>query len=520
MSSDSIVKSSGIVLIFTIFARTLGFGRDILLTSKLGILPIADVYSIAFSIPPVILAFMGISTMRGTVTSTFAELIETKNFEKLSKTFFSLLNTIIIYSILICLFVSFFPSILTKAFASGFNSEKSELLTNIILLVLILVFANGISLFLNAVLVALKKFSVTSFPLAIPNILVCFALLAFPVNEKILSYLILANIFGFLIYISFVQMPQIFKSGISFRFAFDIKDPKIIKILKLTFPLLFTMGSVQLALMVDKAIASYFEDGAVTALRVSATTTKMFYNLLILPLFGVFLSYWSEFSAKKDWKGLEKSFFEISEILIFLACLIAIVFIASRNEILSVLYERGNFDKEAVLLTSKPMIYYSFEMIFNCVYLLYNYLFLAVQKNKILGIAGTFAFLLNILLSFVISRFLGFEGIALATAITSLIYSFILFRASKGVLPNAFKGFVNSLKVIFLGLGVGIFATWISMQDFQIVRFEINLFNSIFIGILKSALIVTVFLTLTFIFKVSKVGTVYQFLRKKYLLND
>ncbi len=515
MSSNSIAKSTGIVLIFTIFARALGFGRDILLTSKLGILPIADVYSIAFSIPPVLLAFMGISTISGTVTSTFAELIEAKNYDKLSTSFFSLLNIILVYSILICFSVSFFPTFLTKAFASGFPPEKATLLNNIILLILILVFANGISLYLNAVLVSLKKFSITSFPLAIPNILVCVALLIFQIEDEILGYLILANILGFFIYILFFQMPQIFRSGIYFKFAFDIQDPNIKKILKLTFPLLFTMGSVQLALMVDKVIASYFEDGAVTALRVSATTTKMFYNLLILPLFGVFLSYWSEFSAKKDWKGLEKSFFEISEMLIFVACLIAIVFIASRNEILSVLYERGNFDKQAVFFTSKPMIYYSFEMIFNCVYLLYNYLFLAVQKNKILGIAGTVAFLLNIVLSFAISRFMGFEGIALATAITSLIYSFILFIASKGILPNALKGFINSSKVIFLGLGVGIFATWIALQDFQLIHFETNLFNSIFIGILKSTLIVSVFLILTYIFKVSKVYTVYQFVREK-----
>lgn len=515
MSSNSIAKSTGIVLIFTVFARALGFGRDILLTSKLGVLPIADVYSIAFAIPPVLLAFMGISTLSGTVTSTFAELIEAKNYEKLSITFSSLLNTIIIYSIFICFCVSFFPSILSKAFASGFDTEKSNLLTNIILLILILVFVNGISLYLNAVLVSLKKFSVTSFPLVIPNILVCIALLIFPLNEEILTNLILANILGFFIYILFFQMPQIFKSGIKYKFALDIQDPNIKKILKLTFPLLFTMGSVQLALMVDKVIASYFEDGAVTALRVSATTTKMFYNLLILPLFGVFLSYWSEFSAKKDWKGLEKSFFEISEMLIFVACLIAITFIASRNEILSVLYERGNFDKQAVFLTSKPMIYYSFEMIFNCVYLLYNYLFLAVQKNKILGVAGTVAFLLNIVLSFAISRFMGFEGIALATAITSLIYSFILFRTSKGILPNAFKGFINSSKVILLGLGVGIFASWVATQDFQIIHFEINLFNSIFAGILKTVLIVSVFFVLTYLFKVSKVNTVYQFIRQK-----
>lgn len=515
MSTNSIAKSTGIVLLFTVFARAIGFGRDVLLTSKLGILPIADVYSIAFSIPPVLLAFMGISTMSGTVTSTFAELIEAKDFDRLSNSFSSLLNLILVYGTIICLLFSLSPSILSKMFASGFSPEKSILLQKLIFLILILIIARGISLYLNAVLVSLKNFSVTSFPLAIPNILVCFALLYFPVEEIILHYLIWANILGFLIYISFFQMPQIFKSGVKFKFTLDTQNPNVRKILKLTFPLLFTMGSVQLALMVDKAIASYFEDGAVTALRVSATTTKMFYNLLILPLFGVFLSFWSEFSAKKDWKGLEKSFFEIAEMLIFIACLIAIVFVASRNEILSVLYERGNFDKEAVSLTSEPMIYYSFEMIFNCVYLLYNYLFLAVQKNKILGIAGTIAFLLNIVLSFLISRFMGFTGIALATAFTSLIYSFILFRASKEVLPNALKGFFNSSKVILLGLGVGISAYWVANLNFPLVNFEFNLLNSIFNGALKSALIVSLFLVLTYIFKCSKLGTVYQFVRKK-----
>ncbi|MCC7429770.1 polysaccharide biosynthesis protein [bacterium] len=515
MSVKIILKSAGIVVFFTVFSKIIGFVRDILLTSKLGILPIADVFSIAFAITPVLAAFAGISTIQGTVISVFSELIHSKQTEKLSEAFSSLFNLILVYCLILFALLSAFPSALSKIFAPGFSFEKNNLLLNLIPLVLLYTLTKILSDYVNSLLVALKRFSVSSIPLVFPSLLMILALIFLPLEEKILKYLLWANIVGTCFYFAFFQFPELKKNKIKFSFAFNFKDENIKKIIKLSLPLMFTMGSVHLALSVDRAIASCFEDGVVTALRVSGTTTKMFYNLLIIPIFGVFLSYWSEFSAKNDTEGLEKSFFEISELTLFVSCLISIVFVSGRNEILSLMYERGNFDAKAVNLTSLPMIYYALDIILNCVYALFTYLFLATKRNKILGISGPIAFVSNIVLSLTLSKILGFSGIALATALSSLIYALILFNSAKNVFTNIFENSKNSIKVVLIGFSVGLLGIFISNFDFVQPLTNSKFTDNLLEAFVKCGFITLVFLVLTYFFKVNKIGSALKFLKGK-----
>ena len=120
------------------------------------------------------------------------------------------------------------------------------------------------------------------------------------------------------------------------------------------------------------------------------------------------------------------------------------------TEIVSVLYGRGAFGQEAIVLTSGALFYYSIGMVFRGIEQTYTRAFYAIHNTRTPMQISFFAIFLNIVLNLFFYLFtnMGAGGLALATSLTmtSSIILIILLRKRVGSLGlraflNIFKGF-------------------------------------------------------------------------------
>jgi putative peptidoglycan lipid II flippase len=103
------------------------------------------------------------------------------------------------------------------------------------------------------------------------------------------------------------------------------------------------------------------------------------------------------------------------------------MFITFGEEIIEAIFQRGAFSREATSLTAHALLLYSFGILFYGLNPLLRIVLFAFKESLNLlkvSLVGLFA---NLLLDFMLMRFLGYGGIALATSLVAVIMASYLF---------------------------------------------------------------------------------------------
>ena len=91
------------------------------------------------------------------------------------------------------------------------------------------------------------------------------------------------------------------------------------------------------------------------------------------------------------------------------------------------IFGRGNLDKDSVLATAKCLSFYSLCFVGLCLRDLSTKIFYSFKNSKTPVINSSIGIILNIILNFTLSKYLGVSGIALATSISTIFISILLF---------------------------------------------------------------------------------------------
>jgi len=186
---------------------------------------------------------------------------------------------------------------------------------------------------------------------------------------------------------------------------------------------------------------------------------------------------------------------------------ITVYFMVKSNEIIDIVYGRGEFDKDAVLVTANTFYFYSIGMISFALRDVLIRAFYSVQDTKTPTINASIALVVNIILNIILSRYLGVSGLALATSIAGfvsvalLVISFIRKMGDFGI----FNNFIVSFKVIV--------SSMISLLISQKVITEIP---NILLGTLIGTIIFfLIYILLILIFRIEEVQIIYRLVFNK-----
>ena len=260
----------------------------------------------------------------------------------------------------------------------------------------------------------------------------------------------------------------------NFRFKSESFQP----LLKMFIPTIFSTGIYQLSLLVDSLIASRLEVGKISILSysnqiVNIINVAIIGNLLIYSYPKIVKKIETDESQSYFWKNV--SFFHM------IVCMLICGFINIGYEGISLLFQHGEFDESATLGVFVGSLIYILGQQTDVIRdLIYRY-FYAKGNTKDPAINGLVISGINIIISLILVRCIGFYGIITGTAIASFIsVIIILYKFIKKI-----KLEVKISKVTILlvkNIIISIITTAMVYGSKRVVRIDNNLLSIILFG--------------------------------------
>ena len=407
-------NSSGILV-----SRILGFLRDLLTASILGVNIYSDIFFVAFKLPNLFRRIFA----EGAFTQVFIPAYASSKYkiQFSSIIFLQFLAFIIGLSFI----VTIFASLITKAIAIGFDSAIIDLASPLVAICFYYLPLIFVVTFLASLLQYKSHFATTAFSTALLNISLIVALLLSQNFEKetIVYYLSWAVIAGGILQV-IAHLITIKKLHIKF-FTSQIKRSKKTfqnsKFYNQFYPAVFGSSSAHIAAFLDTWLASFLVSGSISYLyyanRVFQLPLALFAIATSVALFPTISKAIKNNDEEKALKILQKAFYILFGLL-FTASFIGIVF----NEfIIKLLFERGAFTTSDTQNTSMILIMYLIGLIpFGIAKIFSLWLYAHKQQGKAAKITAI-SLAWNIILSLIFIIPFEAVGLALASSLSGFI---------------------------------------------------------------------------------------------------
>ena len=267
-----------------------------------------------------------------------------------------------------------------------------------------------------------------------------------------------------------IQFPQLKVSGLSYKPIIDLKHEGVREIFALMFPILLSLGAVQLNNSIDNFFALNLGAGNTTALTLSWRVANLPLGVFSVAIITVLYPLISRQAAEEDIKGIKESFSlgvrEIGYVMIPAAAGLAIL----SYPIIKVLFEHYKFGSQDTAKVSFILIFHSLGLVFFGLLMMLNRIFYAFKNVKTPLKVASVSILVNLLLDWILIRFMDAGGLALSTtlvAVFNVIVLLIILRKKVGNLGG--KRITASYLKIMLSSAIMsgiIYIVWRSISEF------------------------------------------------------
>ncbi len=467
-------------------SRVTGFIRDILFANYLGANLMSDAFLFAYKLPNLFRRIFA----EGSMNSVFIPLyINQENLDSKTANDFIwiIFNFFFVITLIITLFIFFFSEQVISILAPGFLLNDSQFLFANQLLSITFPFLVFVTLssVLSSVLNVKGKFFLPSFLSVILNIFMIIALVFFKSN----SHFALA---WSMIIAGFTQLIILFINlgTIKIFWSIGLKSIKVLSIqLKKFFKrFLFSLlgsGIVQLNIFISMLFASLVGGGSISQIYYADRIIDLPFALIAVAMSFTLLPYLSKNITDENKNS--KAFNETVIFCFLFAIPSAFAIFILSEDIIKVLFGRGEFDNEDVLITSKILLIYSFSLPGYMLARIFNQVFYSYEKVEYPVKAAVPSFLCNLILCFILYRPLGVLGLATSGAVSIWLNLFIqIFYLRKN-----FTSFYKKLLILdYKKLQKILFSTFIMIISILFVEkvlnlnIYLNLLIQIFIGLI------------------------------------
>ena len=508
---SKVAKATIGLMLATIIAKVLGFGRELVLAAVYGVSMYSDAYLTAMNIPVVLFTIIG--TTLGTVLIPMYFEVNNDLGEKKALNFTNnVFNIVIAICIVLAILGFIFTEQLVKVFAMGFEGQTLKIAIDFTRITIIGIVFTGLSYVMTAYLQIKNNFTVPGLISVPKNIIIITSII---LSVKYNPYIM---IWGTLIGIAtefLFQFPFAIKSGYKYQPYINIKDKYIKKMSWLIGPVLIGVAVNQINTMVDRTLASTLVEGSISALNYANKLNGFVMAMFITSVAAVIYPMLSKLSSEDNKEKFTSSVVQSINSVILLVIPISIGAIVLATPIVKLLFQRGEFDARATSMTAIALIMYSIGMVAFGLRDILGKVFYALQDTKTPMINGAMAMIMNIVLNIILVKYLQLAGLALATSISAIVCIFLLFGSLKKKIgyfgqDKIIKTMIKSiLSAVVMGIVTYFIYNMISnLLGVGFIKEVISLVVSVGIGAVTYAILVV-------LLKVEEINIITSMMKKK-----
>lgn len=507
MSKNSLKRTTFLMMALSVIIKFIGFLRSSVLAYYYGAGYISDAYNIAYDIPIILFAFLGNAI--ATAYIPMYTQIEKDDGEQSSLKYSNTIITLYsIISIVISLATTIFAEPFIRILAAGFDNRTMSLAVK---------FTRISSWCL--IFVTIEKLFVCY--LNIKNNYLIPTMISLPMNILLILSIVVSSKMGYQylgigIFIAlssqfFFLLPSLKKEKYKFYPCLNVKDKNVIQTVKIVLPVLLGVSVNQINKIIDKSIASTIKVGGISNLNYASVINIAIQDIIIFSIITVVFVKISKFVSENKMDELRKMINKALSSVLCLITPISVGIIVFSKQIVSVLFMRGSFDEIAMNETASALAFYSLGMIFVSVRDILVKVFYSFKDSKTPIKNSVYAIIINIVLNFILSRFMGISGLALATSISAISSAFLMSWSLKKKIGDI--GQKNIIRIFLKILTVSVISILLMLCIYNLLIIWLPMIFSLGIALIFG---IALYILLAYAFKIDEVRMIINGLLRKF----
>ncbi len=433
MQGAALARSAGLVSIAVMASRLLGLIRDQVLLIAFGMGDKMDAFNVAFRLPNLVRDLFAEGAMSAAFVPTFTRELHNKGKEAAWELGNLVISGLIVATGIVVLLGILGADPLTRWIASGYAAKpgKLELTTELTRIMFPFLTLVAVAVAFMGMLNSLRRFFIPALAPAMFNVGAILSVYMFvPFMPRLgwdpMAGLAMGTLLGGLLQVA-LQWPVLRHEGFRFRFTLNFADPRLREILLLMAPGTIGLAAVQINQLVNVALATNEQTGAVTYLSTA-------FRLIYLPigLFGVSIATAalptiSRHAAVDDFRGVRDSVSQALRMMLMLNVPATFGLIVLAQPILELLVEYGKVTPGDTAGVARALIFYSPGLVGYSAVKIGSPTFYALKDSRTPVAISITAIALNVVLNLTLVRVLGYAGLALGTGLAALVNAGLLF---------------------------------------------------------------------------------------------
>ncbi len=367
-----VLQAAGLVAVLVLIARIFGLVREIFVRSTLGLDTLqAEAYEIASRFPESIFLIVAGGAVGAAFIPTFTTYFEDDDDVGGWRLFSAIINLVIIVVTLIAILAMVFADQLVLFLAREKIAANPELLPLTVLLMRIMLFSTIIFGVSGVVMAALNARQHFFLPALAPTIYTLgiiaggvfwiwtdreFVSIGFAVGT-------VAGALGHLL----IQIPGLVRKKAQYSFIFTVRDPGVLKVLKLMAPRVLGLSFSEL----NKFVTLWLTDMMLDVMMIgSLPALSTAFRLIIMPqgIIGQALGIaafptLSALAVRSAFAEMRQILSDSLRILLFLGLPTTVIFMLLGEKIVTILFQRGAFDAQNTSLVTFALFFYALGLI-------------------------------------------------------------------------------------------------------------------------------------------------------------
>ena len=467
-TNRQIARAAGTVMFAILFGQITGLIRGIIVARAFGASHELDAFFAANRVSETLFLLVAGGALGSAFIPSFTGLLAKDEKDSAWKLASALANAVTLtLSLLAALTALFAPQVVRYGLAPGLSTDPYLFSLTITLLRIQLVSAIlfGLGGLIVGILNAHQIFLIPALTPAMYQIGIIFGAVVLSPRMGIYG-LAWGVVIGSIFYL-IIQIPTLLKiksnsSNVlhNYDFSLGLHNPLVRRVIILMGPRLLGVAVVQLNFWVNTWLASKMEEGSVTGLYYGFSLMLMAQAAIAQ---SVAIAAMPTFSAQHALGKVDEMRSALAASLrgvILLALPASVGLILLSEPLVSLLYQRGQFDQRSVQFVVWPLLWYAAGLVGHSIMEVLTRAFYAQHDTRTPVIIGTIAMGLNVVLSILFSRlflqagWLPHGGLALANSLATALEAATLFI----VMRNRLKGMDG--KFIARGLGAAAISSY------------------------------------------------------------
>ena len=427
----------------SVLSKILGFIRDLFLSNYFGVSRSVDALSATLPINSIFQNIMTSAIVVSFIPLFLEEL--SKDRERAEKQLSSLFNIIFIIFLAIAVAIIASSNTLVGILAPGFKDETLRNLTSkLIDFVSFSAFLWAVVGFLFGVAQSKKHFFITAVTPLLANVFTIIGLILFHKSLGIYSYVVGMNV-GLLT--QFFIMVYYSRKYLNLQIGkfFEVDTQLLKKLIFLSLPLILLQLTNYFVTLISNRIASSMSEGSLSSIQYANKLRQLWVSLLTVPIATAYYPFLSEAAISKDFEKLSQIFRRSAEFALILGIPITVISFVFANPIVQIVFKRGAFDEQAVMLTTLAFKYFSIGIFALMITTLAMRVLYALKQMYLVLLVSIVVAGINIGLFYPLVRIFGHAGIPLAISVGLIIETIVFLFALELITHIKLKEFFVSI---------------------------------------------------------------------------